>query len=132
MCRGGRNGEAVPKRNRRSALQARNLDHPGCPWKVQRERGPYVAQRLVSRGATLIARHTVVDLDQVNPAHHWAICEQLPNPGKRRLLAVQPGEDRPGVQAGAHRGSRARSSSRRAAIPVFANRPPSPTGDRRA
>ncbi len=132
MRRGGRNREAVSKRDRRSGLQARDLDHPGRPWKVRRECGPQVAQRLVSRGAPLIAGQPVVDLYQVDPAHHRAICEQLPDPGERWLLAVQPREDRPGVQADAHRGSRARSSSRRAAIPVFANRPPSPTEDRRA
>ena len=54
------------------------------------------------------------------------------NPRERRLLAIQPRKHRPGIQTHAHRGSRARSSSKRAAIPVFANRPPSCTGDRRA
>lgn len=80
MRRGGRNREAVSKCDRRSSLQARSLDHPGCPWKVQRERGPQVAQRLVSRGPPLVARHSVIDLDEVDPTHHWAIREQLPNP----------------------------------------------------
>jgi hypothetical protein len=54
------------------------------------------------------------------------------NPGERRLLAIQPCKDCPGIQTNAHRGSRARSSSRRAAIPVFAKRPPSCTDDCRA
>jgi hypothetical protein len=51
VSRGGRNREAVPKRNRDLCLQARDLDHPGGPWKVQRECSPQIPQRLISRGA---------------------------------------------------------------------------------
>lgn len=132
MSCGGRNREAVPKRNCGSCLQACDLDHPGGPWKVQREHSPQVPQRLISRGAPVIASHSAVDLNEVDPAHDRAIREQLLEPRERGLLAVQPSEDHPRVEADAHRGSRARSSSRRAAIPVFENRPPSRTGDRRA
>jgi hypothetical protein len=34
--RGGRNREAVPKRDRCSGLQARDIDHPGCPLGRER------------------------------------------------------------------------------------------------
>jgi hypothetical protein len=132
VSRGGRDREAVPKRDRGCCLQARDLDHPGGPRKIQSERSPQIPQCLISRGAPLVTSHPVVDLYEVDPAHDRASREQLLNPGERPLLAVQPSKDRPGVQADAHRGSRARSSSRRAAIPVFENRPPSRTGDRRA
>lgn len=37
------NREAIAERNRGSCLQARDLKHPRCPWKVQRKRGPQVA-----------------------------------------------------------------------------------------
>jgi hypothetical protein len=49
VSRGGRNREAVPKRNRDLCLQARDLDHPGGPWKVQRECSPQI--RSVSSAA---------------------------------------------------------------------------------
>ncbi len=62
MSRGGRDREAVPKRNRGSRLQACDLNHPGSPWKVQREHSPEVPQRFISRSAPLIALHPVVDL----------------------------------------------------------------------
>lgn len=57
---GGRNREAVPKRDRRSGLQARDVDHPGCPRKVQRERCSQISQRLISGGVPLITRYSVV------------------------------------------------------------------------
>jgi hypothetical protein len=128
----GRNREAIPERDRRSGLQSRHLDHPRCPRKIRGQRGAKVSPRFISGLSTLVTRHSVVDLHQIDPAHHRTIDKRLFNPGKRRLLPIQPGEDGPGIQADAHRGSRARSSSRRAAMPVFANRPPSRDGDRRA
>ena len=90
MSRSGCNREAVPKRNRGSCLQTCDLDHPGGPRKVQRERSPQVAQRLVSRGPPLIALKSVVDLYEVDPAHDRASGEQRLDPGERRVLAVQP------------------------------------------
>jgi hypothetical protein len=98
--RGGRNREAVPKRDRRSSLQTRRLDHPGRPRKVRRERRTKIYQRLVGGRLALVTRYSVMDLHEVDPAHRRAIRKQ----------------------ADAHR----------AAIPVFANRPPSCRGDRRA
>ncbi len=80
MSRGGRNSKAVPKRNRSSCLEACDLNHPGGPWKVQRERCPQIPQRLISRGAPLIASHPVIDLNEVDPAHDRAIREQLLKP----------------------------------------------------
>jgi hypothetical protein len=130
--RSGHNREAVSQRDRRGSLQARDLDHPCCSRKVQRQRGPKVSQRLIGSGVPLITRHSVVDLHQVHPAHDRAIRKRFLNPRERWLLSIQPSEDRPRVQADAHRGSRARSLSRRSAIPVFENRPPSRTGDLRA
>jgi hypothetical protein len=129
---GGRNREAVPERDRCSGLQARHLDHAGRPRKVRCQRAPKISQRLVSGLVALVTRYSVIDLHEVDPAHHRAIRKRVLNPGERRLLAIQPGKDCPGIQTYAHRGSRARSSIRRAAIPVFANRPPSFRGDRRA
>jgi hypothetical protein len=130
--RGSRNREAVPKRDRCSRLQTRHLDHPGRPRKVRCQRGTKISQRLVSGPLALVTRYSVIDLHEVDPAHHRASRKRVLNPGERRLLAIQPGKDCPGIQTDAHLGSRARSSSRRAAIPVFANRPPSCRGDRRA
>jgi hypothetical protein len=132
VSRSGRNRKAVAQSDRRSCLQARRLDHPGCPRKIRREYGAKISQRLIRRLLPLVTRHSVIDLHEVDPAHHRTIAKRLLDPGERRLLPVQPGQDSPRVQADAHRGSRARSSSRRAAMPVFANRPPSCKGDRRA
>jgi hypothetical protein len=129
---GGRDREAVPQRDRRACLQARDLDHPGRSRKIGRERGTKISQRLVSGSLALVTRYSVVDLYEVDPAHRRAIRKRALDPRERGLLAVQPGKDGPRIQADAHRGSRARSSSRRAAMPVFANRPPSCRGDRRA
>jgi hypothetical protein len=63
--RGGRNREAVLKRDRRSGLQARYLDHPGRPRKVRCERGTKISQRLVSGPLALVTRHSVIDLHEV-------------------------------------------------------------------
>jgi hypothetical protein len=132
MCCGGRDREAAPKRDRRSSLQARYRDHPRRPRKVRCERGTKISQCLVSGRLASVTHYPVVDLYEVDPAHHRAIRKRALHTGERRLLAIQPGKDGPRIQADAHRGSCARSSSRRAAMPVFANRPPSRNGDRRA
>jgi hypothetical protein len=132
MRRSSRNREAVPKRDRCSGLQTRHLDHPGRPRKVRCQSGTKISHRFVSGPLALVTRYSVIDLHEVDPAHYRAIRKRVLNPGERRLLAIQPSKDCPGIQTDAHRGSRARSSSRRAAIPVFANRPPSCRGDRRA
>lgn len=63
----------------------------------------------------------VSDLADVDPAHPrtFGVKGVLDDRG-RGLVAVQPGEDRPRVQADAHRGSRARSASNALAIPLCA------------
>jgi hypothetical protein len=129
---GGRKSEAVSERDLRSRLQAGDLQHPGCPWEVCCEHGTKVFHHLLGDHLALVARDSVIDLHEVDPAHHRSPCEQPLNSGECGLLTIQPGKDGPRVEADVHRGSRARSSSRRAAIPVFANRPPSFTADRRA
>lgn len=68
-------------------------------------------------------RRMIVDLDQIDPNRQRPVCDDFSDAGGRGLFSVEPGQDRPGVKAYAHRGSRVRSSSRRAAMPVFANLP---------
>lgn len=118
--------------DRRACLQARDLDHPRRPWKIERERRPKVTERLVRCSGPMIASDSTVDLDEVHPAHQWPLRTQFLDPRLSGFFPVQPGKHRPGVQTYAHLGSRVRSSSRRAAIPVPENRPPSCCGDRRA
>lgn len=74
MCGSGRNCEAVGERNRRSGLQARNLDHPGGPRKVERECRPKIAEHLIRCLRSVIASNSVVDLNEVHPAHERPIC----------------------------------------------------------
>jgi len=132
MGHSGSYREAVPERDRRTSLQASDLDHPRGSGKVERERGSEVRERLVGCVSTLVALHAVVDLNEIHPACQRSVCDQSVDAGESRLIPIQPGKDRPGVQANAHRGSRARSLSRRVAIPVFENRPPKRAAERRA
>ncbi|HEY4916232.1 MAG TPA: hypothetical protein VIH92_04950 [Solirubrobacteraceae bacterium] len=80
VCRGGRHRETVPQRDPRASLQARHLDHPGCPREIRRERGTKISQRRVSGRLALVTRYSVVDLHEVDPAHHWAIRKRLLDP----------------------------------------------------
>jgi len=80
VSRGGRNRKAVPQRDWRASLQARDLDHPGRPRKIRRERTTKISQRLVSGSLALVTRYPVVDLHEVDPAHHRAIRKGPVNP----------------------------------------------------
>lgn len=124
MCGGGGHREAVRERNRSASLQSGDLDHPGGPGQVQRKGRSQICECPIGRVSSLIALHAVVDLNQIDPARQGSIRKDSIDAGDCGLFSVQLGQDRPGVQTDAHRGSRARSSSRRLAMPVFANRPP--------
>ena len=95
MSRSSRDRKAVAQSDRRSCLQARNLDHPNCPGKVRREHRAKISQRLIRRLLPLVTRNPVIDLHEVDPAHHRTIAKRLLDPGERRLLPVQPGQDSP-------------------------------------
>ena len=135
-----------------SAIEARALRRAASIIRAGREvRGEARAQeaeRLVGGVPAVVALQAVVHLDQVDPAHHRTRLDQIRHPRGRGLLTVEPGQiaTRPGtrswrlgglvverarVEARGHRGSRARSSSRRPAMPPRANRPARPRGSRR-
>ncbi len=68
MCGSGRHRKAIPERHRSTCLETSDLDHPGSPGKIQRERGSQVPQCLVSRIPSLVALYAIVDLNKVHPA----------------------------------------------------------------
>jgi hypothetical protein len=74
----------------------------------------------------MVALDSVVDLHGVYPAHQRSVADELLDAFVRGAFAVEPRKDCPRVQADGHSGSRERSSSRRRAMPLCANRPPSP------
>ncbi len=77
MGRGGRNREAVPKRNRGSGLKARGLDHPGGPRKVKHPEEPLTPTpgmtRIVVMSETLplssVKAHLSELVDRVEDQH---------------------------------------------------------------
>ena len=129
---GRRYSKAVAEGDRCASLQARGLNHPRRAGEIWRESGSERTERVIGDDSPVIALHAVVDLNEVHPAHHWPTSEQPFDARESRFFTIQPGENRPRVKAGTHRGSRARSSSKRIAIPVLENRPPNRAGDRRA
>lgn len=97
-------GEAVNQRDRVFCLQSRHRSHRGYSLQVLRDQRSQVRQNLVGFLPSMVPRRPVVNLDEVQPAHHrpFSFDHPLHDPG-RRLLPVQPSKDSPGVEAAPHR-----------------------------
>lgn len=115
-----------------SSDQARRLHHAGGAGQVRCELGPQLSEHVVGLGSAVVALDAVVHLDQVDPAHQGPGVKQILDPSVGRFVAVESGEDRPGVETDAHRGSAARSSRSRSVMPLRRKRPPSDRERRRA
>ena len=97
--RGG--GEAVGQGDGVHRLDPRRRQRALRRGHVQATERAQLTEHLLGRPGAVVTVNPVVHLGQVDPAEPGPLADRLLDAPGRGLVAVQPGEDRPGVQAGA-------------------------------